>query len=187
MQLMTPQQETERWVLQLLLGLWDLSEGILLLLILSWGVPKVLKFKAKDLLQQPFETPYLASFFAEYLRLLAQVLMWGLLLIVPGFIRYCQLIFVPLIAMFSKSYREGETDALRLSEKLTKGRLLTIVGIMLGTMALQFGVEFTPQILPDLHILPLRVLFAGASFLISVWTYSLIFLLFDDYLNAEEL
>ncbi len=186
MHLMTPQQETERWVMQLTLGIWELAEGVLLMLILSWGVPKVLNYRARDLLRQPFDTPYLGSFFAEYLRVLAQVLMWGLLLFIPGFIRYCQLIFVPLIAMFSKSYREGQSDALRLSEKLVKGRLLIIVGIMIVTMGLQVAAEFAPQMITELHVFPLRVFFAAVAFLISVWTYSLIFLLFDDYLNAEE-
>jgi hypothetical protein len=184
MQLLTPIQENQRWIMQLILGIWDLAEGVLLILILSWGLPKVHKFKALDLMTEPFEAPYLGSFFAEYLRLLAQVLMWGILLLVPGFVRYCQLAFVPYIALFSKSYRVGEVDALRLSEKLVKGRLMPIVGIMLGTMVLQGAMEFAPQMLADLHILPFRVMFLGLSLLISIWTYSVIFILFESGLLA---
>jgi hypothetical protein len=53
-------------------------------------------------------------------------------------------------------------------------------------MALQAGVEFAPQMLPDLHTLTFRVIFAVLGFLISMWTYSLIFVLFESFLAAEE-
>ena len=185
MQLATPAEETQRWVMQLALGVWDLSEGVLLLLILSWGIAKVHKFRAADLMQAPFETPYLASFLAEYLRVLAQILMWGILLLVPGFVRYCKLIFVPLITVFSKSYREGEVDALRLSEKIAAGRLGSIILAIGVTMVLQIGAEFLPQMVPGLHNIPLRIAFAALSFLISVWAYSLIFLMFESVLLEE--
>ena len=183
MQLATPADDTQRWVMQLGLGIWDLLEGILMLLILSFGIPKVRVNGPLEFIAEPFASPYLGSFLAEYLRVLAQVLMWGLLLIVPGFIRYCRLIFVPFIALFAKSYRLGAEDALRLSEKLSSGRLTSIYLALGITMGLELFVEFLPQMVPVLHILGLRVLFAAVSFLISIWTYSLIYLMFESVIH----
>ena len=186
MQNMPSSEETQRWVMQLGLGLWDLLEGILLLLILSWGIPKVSRPHRPSLLAQPFATPYLGSFLAEYLRVLAQVLMWGLLLILPGFVRYAQIVFVPLIVFFSKSYREGHQDALRLSHSLSRGRLLPIFTALGVTMGLEVGLEFLPEMIPDLHILVIRIFLALTTFLISAWTYSLIFLMFENAMQEAE-
>ncbi len=177
-------QETERWVLQLSLGLWELFEGIMVLLILSWGIAD-LPARAKGTLAKPFATPYLASFFAEYLRMLAQVLLWGILLIIPGFIRYCQLMFVPLIALFSQRYRDGEVDALEFSKALTKKYFLPIVSVFFGATALQIGIEFLPHLVTELFVIPWRASFMFLSFLISIWTYSFMFVLFEQALGEE--
>jgi hypothetical protein len=184
MQSMSPTEETQRWVLQLILAIWDLVEGVLLFLILSWGVVKVRLLNPEKLVERPFDSPYLSTLIAEYLRMLAQILMWGLLLLVPGFVRYCQLIFVPFIAVFAKAYRNEDWDALRLSEKLAFKRQRYIVPAILGTMAIQFGLEFVPEVSPELHIIPLRAGFDLLSALISVLSYSLIFLLFDHALKV---
>src|SRR6185312_12625643 len=109
LQLAGPNDETQRWVMQIALGIWGLAEWVLLLLILSWGLPKVHKFKAKDLMQSDtFATPYMGSFFAEFFRMIANMLLWALAIIIPGFYRYFQLIFMPYIALLSRSYREGQ-------------------------------------------------------------------------------
>jgi hypothetical protein len=189
MQLMTGKDDSDRWILQLAMALWDLFEGVLLILILSWGVPKIRSLALATLEAEPFRDAYIASFLAEYLRVLAQVLMWGLLLLVPGLVRYCQLIFVPLITIFSKDYRAGKVDALKLSEQLVLGRLLLIFMAVGIPMVLELGVEFLPQLVPDLHILPVRLLFAVVEFLLSVWTFALIYLLFEhamEGLRIEE-
>jgi hypothetical protein len=61
-----------------------------------------------------------------------------------------------------------------------------VVGAVLIPMMLEVLVEFIPQMLPDLHILPLRIFFAALSFLISVWAYSLVFILFQSFLEEDE-
>jgi hypothetical protein len=159
---------------------------VIMILVLSWGLPKVRKFKAKDLLAAPFETPYVGSYLAEFLRMIAQVLLWLLALVIGSFVRFGQLIFVPYIALLSKSYRAGEADALRLSKKLVKGRLMLILGILLICDVIEFGAEFAPELLPDFHNLPFRVICAALVFLLSVWNYSLIFVLFESFLLAAE-
>lgn len=186
MQLQTAAQETQRWVMQLILGLWECFQGIMIVLILSWGLPKVHAFKARDLLKEPFATPYIGSFLAEYLRYVAQILMWGLLLILPGFYRYCQLIFVPYIALFSKSYRDGEVDALKTAEVLVKGNLAKVFGIQIFAFLSEIGIEFLPQMVPDLHTLFMRIVFQVISFVLPCWVFAILFLLFESALEARE-
>jgi hypothetical protein len=186
MQAATAQEESLRYSVQLLMGLWELIEGVLLILLLSQALPDVHRFKAKDMVPSPFKTAHLMSFFAEYLRMLAKILRWGILFLIPGFVRYAQLIFVPYIALFSKRYRNGEVDALQLSTSLVKGRLWTIMGILLGMIVLQAVVEFAPQLIESLHTVVFRAVFGAVGFLISVWAYSLMFVLFENFLLDEE-
>jgi hypothetical protein len=186
MQLLTQRQETERVVYQLTEGLWSLIEGVLFILILSWGIPKVRAPRNAEILAEPFKEPYVWSFLAEYLRFLAQVLMYGLLLVIPGFVRYWQLIFVPFIALFSRAYRAGNVDALKLSETLTRGRLPLIVAIVLVTMGVETALELAPEQIAELYNYPCRVLFEALSALINIWSFALIFVLFETYLGEEK-
>ncbi|HRO68714.1 MAG TPA: hypothetical protein PL182_14165, partial [Pseudobdellovibrionaceae bacterium] len=55
--------------------------------------------------------------YIETLRSWGSALAWGLLLILPGLIRLVQLIYVPFIVMFSKSYDEGKTEVLKTSTR----------------------------------------------------------------------
>lgn len=175
-----------RWMYQISLGLWDLFEGVALILILSWGIPKVRDLTEAHFQQHPFQDNYLNSFLAEYLRLLANVLLWGLLLIIPGFLRYCRLIFVPYVALFARPYREGKVDALDLAAQLTKGRYKWILLLLLSTTAVQVGIEFLPHLRPELHTLPLRILSAGISFLISIWLYANLYLRFEQAMEEHK-
>lgn len=183
---LTPADENSRWTYQLGLGLWDLFEGIMLFLILSWGVPKVRDLVAAHLEKHPFTEPYLGSFFAEYLRMLAQVLLYFLLLILPAVIRYCRLIFVTYIALFCAPYRRNEVDAVELSLELTRKHFWLILGVFVATTALQVGIEFLPQMFTPLYNVPCRVLFMTTGLLISIWTYSFIYLLFEQSLEEKS-
>ncbi len=89
-------------------GALDLFEGLTLFLILSWGVPKSEALDDRFFESQPFATPYPGTFLAEYLRMMSSVLMYGLLILIPGLIAYCLFIFVPYIVLFSRDYARGE-------------------------------------------------------------------------------
>ena len=67
----------------------------------------------------------------ESMRSWGQILQWSLLLLVPGFIRYVQNIFVPFIVTCSQAYEKGQIDALESSKKMVKGRWLKIAGYVL--------------------------------------------------------
>ena len=179
-------QGERRWDLQVSLGIMELAVAILALLILVRGVRQLRTARA-GLLQEPYASPYLGSFFAEYLRMLAQVLLYTLLFLLPGFYRYCQLVFVPFVALFSRQYRSGDLDAIRASERLTKGRLTRVLAAVLVPTVLAAALEYTPQMIESLHDMPFRILFNTLSDLTSVWGFALIYLVFESAMAETRL
>lgn len=182
---LSPSEENLRWILQLAMGIWDMVEGVLIFLILSWGIPQVKEIRSSQFEQQPFHQPYLTNFLAEYLRLLAQVILYGLLLFIPGVIRYCRLIFVPYIALFSKAYRADQVDALELSTQLTAKKFRTIFLVFIGTTILQVVFEFLPHMVAGLHFWPVRLLLMGLNLIVTIWTFSFMFELFEKAVTEE--
>jgi hypothetical protein len=180
-----PDEESTRWMIQGTMGLWEIFEGIAVFLVLSWGVAKVRDFKSPNFERMPFEKPYLGSFLAEYLRMIAQVLLYFLLLVIPAIIRYCRLIFVPYIALFSKQYRSDEIDAVELSLELTKKLFWVILAFFFASTGIQAAIEFLPNMIPELHTAPLRVLFSLFGFVISIWCYCFVFVLFERALEEK--
>lgn len=170
--------ETLRLTLHGLMAIWDFTEGILLILILSWGLPKVFPLQGPHFLTKPFDRKYLNSFFAEYLRVLGQTILWGLLFIIPGFVQYMLLSFVPFIALFSAEYEAGTIDALELSRKLAKKCFAAIFLTLFLTTVLQGLLEVGPSLVANLHTVPIRITASALSLLISLWTYSFMILLF---------
>ncbi len=173
-------QEGLRILLHLMIGLTDLGEGLLLMLFLSWAVARVHPFKGPRFLNRPFDRPYLSSFFAEYLRALASTLIWALFLLIPGFIRYLQLTFVPFIVFFSADYEKGEVDALKFSTSLFKKCWVPVSAVIIGTTLLSMTLEMVPFFYGGIfHSIPIRVTFQLLNYLLAIWTYSFIVLLFE--------
>lgn len=181
-----PTDDGSRWVMQLAMGLWDLSEGVLVFLILSWGLPHVHQFTAAGLERRPFQEAYVSSFLAEYLKMLARILLFGLLFLIPGVVMYCWLIFVPYIALFSKKYRADSVNALTYSRELTAKFFGRIFNVFLVTTVIQLALEFLPHMYTSLYVWPARFAFMATSLLIGIWTYSYIFLLFEKAVLDEE-
>jgi hypothetical protein len=181
-----PREENTRLVMQISLGLMDLVEGIVLFLILSHALPDVRHLKLPLFEPKPFKEPYLNSFMAEYLRLLGQTLLWALLLILPGLYRYCRLAFVPYIALFAKKYRNGEVDAAQLSLQLTAPRQPEMLLIILASGLSSGLIEYLPQMDPALQIFGLRIACSTAAFLIMVFSYSYLFVVFEESLQEHK-
>jgi hypothetical protein len=55
--------ENLRLTLHAIMAVWDFAEGILLILILSWGLPVALPLQGPRFLAKPFDRKYLSSFF----------------------------------------------------------------------------------------------------------------------------
>lgn len=54
----------------------------------------------------------------ESLRAWGSVLLWSLLFIVPGFLRYCQLVYVSVSVMLNKEYDSGHVNAMNDSREI---------------------------------------------------------------------
>lgn len=179
-------EDSARWGIQLGLGIWDLLEGIVLFLVLSWGIPKIRELREAHFEKKPFAESYLNSFLAEYLRMLAQSLLYGLLLILPGVFRYAQLIFVPYVALFARPYRDGKIDALKMSERLARGHVWRYIAMMVATMLVAAGIEMLPEALEFMHLLPMRVLCHALSFFISIWFYAFLYIQFETAMGHHD-
>lgn len=115
----------------------DMSTSLLEFVVLTMLIPQcVLEI---DRGQQPgsfwaFTQRHIQALTIESLRSLGVALIWFLLLIVPGVIKYIRYLFVPYIVVADPDYEAGRVDALNESERLSKGffwPLLVIILIMM--------------------------------------------------------
>lgn len=167
------------WQIQVLMALFDFIEAIVVLLVLARGVAKVRKFTSSRLIQNPFSPSDLKSFFSEYLRMLAQILFFTLLFLVPGLIRYVQLIFVPFVALFSREYRDGNWDAIEASKSLIQGQFGRMITVLMVGVGVGTAVEFAPHIFDWNDLYVMRILSIVISDVISVWMFAIVFLAFE--------
>lgn len=98
----------------------------LLALILGFGLKKSFRIQ-KGLVSPQAEMNQLLI---ETTRSWGQILGSLLLLIVPGLIRYLQLIFVPYVVLFSKEYSQGRRDALRRSSEIFHKNLFRTLAVL---------------------------------------------------------
>ncbi|MGE4130501.1 MAG: hypothetical protein AB7F86_02630 [Bdellovibrionales bacterium] len=180
-----PTDETARIMANLTLAVGDLLFGILIFFALSFAYWRLRPQKSPRFLQKPFDRPYLGSFFAEYLRVLGQILLWALLVLIPGFIRYVHLIFVPLIVLFSSDYEDGKIDALKQSQLMVKNWFWFLLIFLALTGAAQLGLELLPLAAEALHEIPARISLGLVGVLISVWSYSVIVLIFEQEMQKQ--
>ncbi len=65
----------------------------------------------------------------EEMRVFGWTLLWFLLFILPGFVRMLRYLFVPFVVTLDPAYQRGEKDALQESLKISRGRLLKLLGL----------------------------------------------------------
>lgn len=73
---------------------------------------------------------HLSQLLIETLRSWGRILQWTLLLIIPGVVKYIQLMLVPFITTLSPQYAAGQVDALSESTKLVNSRFAKFFGFM---------------------------------------------------------
>ncbi len=78
----------------------------------------------------------------ESTRALLPVMVRLVMFIVPGLIESVRLYFIPYIVQFDPLYKTGQIDALEQSRKLTRGRLVWALGILILTFALSMIPRF---------------------------------------------
>ena len=125
------------------------------------------------------------SLFIEQLRATARVILWGLLLIVPGIYKAIQYNLVTLSVFFDPDSEKEDHDALIRSTHFTKGLILFIFLLYVPEtlMALRSGylVDLFPTSFQALVRFPIHVF----ALLISCFSYSVTMSIYLD--RAKEL
>ena len=175
-----PASDSWRILSSMISALWDLTSNMILF-ILSTLIPvKTSLMKGQKDARWDWDT--LVSLAAESLRGLGRVLLWSLVLLVPGIIQYVRLSFVPYLVAYSKEYNAGSVDALETSKVLTKPILWPLLGITLIMGLIMIGLELIPQVYLEFHPAPIRLAFELAAFMVGVYGYSLGRILFHKSL-----
>jgi hypothetical protein len=82
---------------------------------------------------------YFLQLVKESCRAMGHSIWWGLLLVVPGIIRFLQFSFIPFVIFFDAEYSLGKKDALKESTKLVNKRFIPVLLIvLLFTVGLPF-------------------------------------------------
>lgn len=125
--------------------------------------------------------------FLESLRAFGVSFLWGLLLIIPGIIKYSYYLLVPFVVIFSKKYHAGEVNALKLSETLSKKfwfklnlyfALLFILNLILTSL-------FDQYLVFSQHPISASAL-TGVETVLVLFFHVLILKYFLHYLNEQE-
>ncbi len=82
--------------------------------------------KMKNFMSDNFELS-----FVESLRAWGKSFLWFFVFIIPGFVKYVFYFLTPYVVYFSRSYKLGKVDALKLSEEIFKKNWLTYLGLLL--------------------------------------------------------
>jgi len=83
--------------------------------------------------------------FIEYIRAFTSTGIYTLFLIIPGFLRWIQLVFVSLISAFDPQYQEGKKDALKESARLVQGVWIPLLLLLLFQMIFPMILEETAK------------------------------------------
>lgn len=92
---------------------------------------------------------HLSYLIKEEIRVLGKSIVWSLLLIIPGLIRFFLSAFVPYVVMLDQKYQLGQVDALNTSSQFVKkvwGRLLglfVVFGVLIPLLMTAFD-EWRP-------------------------------------------
>lgn len=113
---------------------WGLIEGLLLSLIIPVRMEETLqnnKSIASGLTFKELLKRYGLPLTAESLRVLASVILWSLLLIIPGIFKQIRYFFVPFVVLFDSEYQASRRDALNRSNELVRGITLPFVALVI--------------------------------------------------------
>lgn len=114
----------------------------------------------------------------EGLRVLARLLMWSILLILPAFYWYCRYIFVAYIVLLDQNYKQGQIDALEHSKLLTRNIALDLLVFQIVTGAIGFALDTSESWFPLLNTELVRLVATCLSVSLMVYSYCVIFQLY---------
>ena len=98
---------------------------------------------------------YMSPLVNESLRALGITLLWSLLLILPGIYKYFRFLFVINVVLLDPKYMNGEVDALKESERLTKGIWIPLMFLSVLSGVLMWYFEYLLEKLSVISNFPL--------------------------------
>jgi hypothetical protein len=91
----------------------------------------------------PFLKKYTELGLIESLRAFFRAVLWGVPLVIPGFIKMIRYQFVLYVVASSKKYEQGNIDALEASENITRGSFWSLTFLVLFFAAMAFSLNAT--------------------------------------------
>lgn len=162
------------WPAQLMQFLSSLILGFALLMIGGYFLVTLrMKIGWRDFFRR-----YTAPLTAESLRAITQVLLWSLVLIVPGIIMYCRLNFVPFV-IFSDPDYEAHPDAVARSKQLTKKCWIRVTFLILILSVFDAVFELAPNLLKIENLFG-RGIFSLCNFVFSLFAFVLLYIIFEN-------
>lgn len=124
------------WILALSTAFIDLFMNLFMVLLFAFYLLKKGVHAEAELDRSAYSAAqYLSEnvqqLIIEQMRVMGSVLLWSLLFILPGLLRFMQLIFVPFVVLLDNNYRVGERDALLTSKALFMKAPFKTAGTML--------------------------------------------------------
>ncbi|MEQ1665119.1 MAG: hypothetical protein ABL927_07055 [Bdellovibrionales bacterium] len=176
----------ENQTMQIFVAIGQLLISLIEFIILAMLIPqRLMELDAHEPPQSflAFSKKHIGSLTSEGIRSFAVSLLWLIVFIIPGILKYIRFFFVPYVVVADPQYQTGNRDALEYSNQLVKGKTLSVLLIIVALTALDTvrsmareHFEFTASPLPALVI---------AIFFFFVTIYSNI-LLFRYYQNRVK-
>jgi hypothetical protein len=114
-------------------GFLSIISSVIAPVLLSLAVLFAFSNKAEsDFKMNHFFSKYFKQTMIETLRAWGKTLLWALLLVIPGLVRFLQYLFVPFVVAFSADYNSGKVDALSASQKVFSKNWGKVLSIWLG-------------------------------------------------------
>lgn len=143
-------------------------------LILSLTYPLAALFLILSTFQEKSIASFFRTFFEqgviEQMRSWGKAMLWSFLFVIPGLIKFVQYLFVPFVVCFDSQYQQGQRDALKQSQALTKGKMFRL---FLLFFAFTFFVPGTMTVFDEWKLLwktPVPALFiCFVEMLLNLW------------------
>ncbi len=147
--------------------------------------------RAQELTLDKPKLPYLTHFhrefmtlFTEGLQMIAYIILWCLLIIIPGLFKQVRWSFMPFIVQIDPDYQKNNIDPLELSNKLIKGITFVIALIIATDFIIQQTIDSFALTLSS----PLQFLGLFSSGLltlgVSIYTYCLFFTIYKHRMST---
>ncbi len=144
-------------------------------------IPLRLREKIHGLPREDFNEFFKKTFFdlfIESIRMFAFIIMWGLLLLIPGIYKQMRWYFMPFIVMFDKD--KGEIDVLDKSHKLTDNIVFLLFAMVLVDFVIELAVD-SAGLMPPWPLQIGSTLVSGLiTSAISIYALSLLYFIYEQ-------